>query len=120
MHRVIFLVAVMFSAFAGKGDDAVGIVRVDAGTNGVVEAEMPFDAVDGNGPSDFISGFFMGDGSIFSDRLYRFPLSTNDYPLTTNACPDETDDYAFYSYGAQYHGVRNTQYHGVPWYSCKE
>ncbi len=34
----------MLSAFA---DDAVGVMSIDAGTNGVVEAEMPFDAVDG-------------------------------------------------------------------------
>lgn len=38
--------ATMLSAFA---DDAVGVMSIDAGTNGVVEAEMPFDAVDGNG-----------------------------------------------------------------------
>ena len=36
----------MLSAFA---DYAVGVMSIDAGTNGVVEAEMPFDAVDGNG-----------------------------------------------------------------------
>jgi len=106
MHRVIFLVAVMFSALAGKGDDAVGIVHVDAGTNGVVETAMPFDAVPYGGaeascgPASFISGLFLGDGSIFSDRLYRFPLSTNDYSLTTNDYPLSTNDYAFYSDGA--------------------
>ena len=61
-HRFVFAAAAAFFALAGKGNDAVGIVRVDAGTNGVVEAEMPFDAVVGDGPSDFISGFFMGDG----------------------------------------------------------
>ena len=47
-HRFVFAAAA-FLAFAGKGDDAVGVMSIDAGTNGVVEAEMPFDAVDGNG-----------------------------------------------------------------------
>lgn len=60
-HRFVFAAAA-FLSFAGKGDDAVGVMSIDAGTNGVVEAEMPFDAVDGNRSSDFISGFFMGDG----------------------------------------------------------
>ena len=52
-HRFAFAVAAAFFAFAGKGDDAVGVMSIDAGTNGVVEAEMPFDAVDGNGPASF-------------------------------------------------------------------
>ena len=47
-HRFVFAAAA-FLALAGKGDDAVGVMSIDAGTNGVVEAEMPFDAVDGNG-----------------------------------------------------------------------
>ena len=90
-HRFVFAAAAAFFALAGKGDDAVGVMSIDAGTNGVVEAEMPFDAVDGNGPSDFISGFFMGDGSIFSDRLYRFPADSGNEP---------TPDFGFQSSNA--------------------
>ena len=52
-HRIAFAFAAAFLALAGKSDDAVGVMRIDAGTNGVVEAEMPFDAVDGNGPASF-------------------------------------------------------------------
>ena len=48
-HRFVFAAAAAFFALAGKGNDAVGVMSIDAGTNGVVEAEMPFDAVDGNG-----------------------------------------------------------------------
>ena len=40
----------MLSAFA---DDAVGVMSIDAGTNGIVEAEMPFNAFGGNGPASF-------------------------------------------------------------------
>ena len=50
-HRFVFAAAA-FLALAGKGD-AVGVMSIDAGTNGIVEAEMPFDAVDGNGPASF-------------------------------------------------------------------
>ena len=41
------------SSFA---DDAVGLVRVDAGTNGVVETEMPFSPIDDSGPLGYVSG----------------------------------------------------------------
>jgi hypothetical protein len=98
-HKFAFAVAVACLALAGTGDDAVGVLRVDTDTNNIVAVEMPFDAIAGNGelgtgigPANFISGTFMGDGSIFSDRLYRFPLTTNDYALTTN-------NYAFYTDG---------------------
>jgi hypothetical protein len=52
-HRFVFAAAAAFLALAGKGDDAVGVMSIDAGTNGIVEAEMPFDAVDGNRPTSF-------------------------------------------------------------------
>ena len=96
-HRIafVFAAAAAFFALAGKGDDAVGVMSIDAGTNGVVEAAMPFNAVDGNGPSDFISGFFMGDGSIFSDRLYRFPADSGNEPV-----PD------FEYYGVRPHSIK--------------
>ncbi len=41
-HRIAFLVAVALIAFVGRGDDTAGIMRIDAGANEVVEAEMPF------------------------------------------------------------------------------
>ena len=50
-HRIAFAAAAAFFAFAGKGDDAVGVMSIDAGTNGIVEAEMPFNAFGGNGPA---------------------------------------------------------------------
>ena len=34
-HRFAFAVAAAFIVFAGKGIDAVGVMRIDAGTNGV-------------------------------------------------------------------------------------
>ena len=52
-HRFVFAAAAAFLAFAGKGDDAVGVMSIDAGTNGIVEAEMPFNAFGGNGPASF-------------------------------------------------------------------
>ena len=52
-------------------DDAVGLVRVDAGTNGVVETEMPFSPIGDSGPIGYVSGAFLGDGGEFSDQLFR-------------------------------------------------
>ena len=52
-HRFVFAAAAAFLSFAGKGDDAVGVMSIDAGTNGIVEAEMPFNAFGGNGPASF-------------------------------------------------------------------
>jgi hypothetical protein len=63
-------------------DDAVGVSRFDAGTNGVVEVEMPFAPMAGNGPAAFISGPFAGDGGEMSDRLYMLGADSG---ATTNA-----------------------------------
>ncbi len=52
------------------GDDAVGLGKTYAGTNGVAEVEFSFLALGEGHPADFISGNFMGDGGAFSDRLY--------------------------------------------------
>jgi hypothetical protein len=52
-HKFAFAVAVACLALVGKGDDAVGVMSIDAGTNGIVEAEMPFNAFGGNGPASF-------------------------------------------------------------------
>jgi hypothetical protein len=53
-------------------------LRVDTDTNNIVAVEMLFDAIAGNGelgtgigPANFNSGTFLGDGSIFSDRLFE-------------------------------------------------
>jgi len=95
-HILFFALATI--AGISFADDAAGVLRIDAGTNGVVETAMPFDAIagngesgTGNGPGDFISGGFMGDGSAFSDRLYRIPAADwnwqpSDFgPQTSNA-----------------------------------
>jgi hypothetical protein len=52
-HKFAFAVSAAFLALAGKCDDAVGVMSIDAGTNGIVEAEMPFNAFGGNGPASF-------------------------------------------------------------------
>ena len=52
-HRFVFAAAAAFLALSGKCDDAVGVMSIDAGTNGIVEAEMPFNAFGGNGPASF-------------------------------------------------------------------
>ena len=79
------LTAFAVAALAGAtaiADDVVGVMKVDAGTNGVVEFEMPFSAMSGTGPSGYVSGAFLGDGGEFSDRLFRFDAATG---LATNA-----------------------------------
>ena len=42
-HKFAFVVAVAFLALAGKGDDAVGVLRVDTDTNNIV-ARWQYDA----------------------------------------------------------------------------
>ena len=69
-------------AACALADDAVGLVRVDAGTNGVVETEMPFSPIGDSGPIGYVSGAFLGDGGEFSDQLFRYDASTGE---TTNA-----------------------------------
>ena len=52
--------AVFLLTHIALADDAVGLVRVDAGTNGVVETEMPFSPIGDSGPvrgSTRIRGF---------------------------------------------------------------
>ena len=64
-------VAMLLLAHGAPADDAVGVVRVDAGTNGVVQAVMPFAPMDDVGPAGYVSGAFLGDGGPLSDRLFR-------------------------------------------------
>lgn len=64
-----FLIA--FSSLNSYADDVVGVMRVDAGTNGLVEVQMPFNPLDDGGLEGYIAGLFVGDGGDFSDRIYR-------------------------------------------------
>ena len=66
------LICLFVLAFAGysRADDVVGVMRVDANTNGLVEVEMPFEPMGNTGPSGFVAGLFMGDGSLSSDLLF--------------------------------------------------
>ena len=42
-HRFVFAAAAAFLPFAGKGDDAVGVMSIDAGTNGSIVTNAVFD-----------------------------------------------------------------------------
>ena len=66
------LICLLVLAFAGysRADDVVGVVRIDANTNGLVEVEMPFEPMGNTGPSGFVAGLFMGNGSLSSDSLF--------------------------------------------------
>ena len=65
-----------------RADDAAGLLRVDAGTNGLVEVEMPFAPLGDQGPGGYVSGLFLGDGGVLSDLLFRRDAATGG---TTNA-----------------------------------
>ncbi len=82
MVAAILTVAAVMLVHAALADDAVGLVRVDAGTNGLVEAEMPFSPIGDYGPIGYVSGAFLGDGGEFPDQLFRYDASTGE---TTNA-----------------------------------
>ena len=82
MVAAILTVAAVMLVHAALADDAVGLVRVDAGTNGLVETEMPFSPIGDSGPLGYASGAFLGDGGEFSDQLFRYDASTGE---TTNA-----------------------------------
>ena len=81
-YKTISFALLATLATSSLADDAVGLVRVDAGTNGVVETEMPFSPIGDSGPIGYVSGAFLGDGGEFSDRLFRYDASTGE---TTNA-----------------------------------
>ena len=63
------VLAVFLFVHIAIADDAVGLVRVDAGTNGLAEVVMPFAPMEESGPAGFLSGAFEGDGGEFSDTL---------------------------------------------------
>ncbi len=81
MHRIAASLArggfVFFGivAIPAIGDDAVGIARVETGTNAVTAVEMPFEPLGEGHPADFISGDFAGDGGVDSDMLHRLSAS---------------------------------------------
>ena len=81
-YKTISFALLTTLATSSLADDAVGLVRVDAGTNGVVETEMPFSPIGDSGPLGYVSGAFLGDGGEFSDQLFRYDASTGE---TTNA-----------------------------------
>jgi len=81
-YKTISFALLATLATSSLADDAVGLVRVDAGTNGVVETEMPFSPIGDSGPLGYVSGAFLGDGGEFSDQLFRYDASTGE---TTNA-----------------------------------
>ena len=56
-------------------DDTVGVMRVEAGTNGLVEVDMPFAPMSDVGPLGYVAGLFCGYGGEFSDILFRHPSS---------------------------------------------
>lgn len=59
-------------------DDTVGVMRVEAGTNGLVEVDMPFAPMSDVGPLGYVAGLFCGDGGEFSDMLFRQDALTGD------------------------------------------
>lgn len=102
MHRIaaslarggfVFLELVAIPAI---GDDAVGVARVETGTNAVTAVEMPFEPLGEGHPADFISGDFAGDGGADSDMIHRLAVSNGG---VTNAvyCNGEWLDPVTYS-----------------------
>ena len=81
-NAAAFLVAASVLASGAFADDAVGVLHVDAGTNGVAEVDMPFAPMSDIGPLGYVSGLFCGDGGAFSDRLFLRNPATGE---TTNA-----------------------------------
>jgi len=68
------------SCFRLMADDAAGLMRVAAASNGVAAVAMPFLPFGDGTPDGFLSGLFAGDGGEASDRLYR--ISSSDGTFT--------------------------------------
>ena len=85
-NRGFLLLFALFSAILASvssvADDLAGVMSVDAGTNGVVEFEMPFAPMEPIGPQGYVSGIFSGDGGEYSDRLFKYDSVSG---LLTNA-----------------------------------
>ena len=75
-NRGFLLLFALFNAILASvssvADDLAGVMSVDAGTNGVVEFEMPFAPMEPIGPQGYVSGIFLGDGGDYSDRLFKY------------------------------------------------
>ena len=88
-NRWFLLLFALFSAILASvtsvADDLAGVMSVEAGTNGVVEFEMPFAPMEPIGPQGYVSGIFSGDGGEYSDRLFKYDSVSG---LLTNAVWD--------------------------------
>ena len=72
---LLFSAALVYQASA---DDAVGIRRIDVGTNSTVEIVMPFSPLHNSGPDGYLAGSFFGDGTDISDCLSFYDLETGE------------------------------------------
>ena len=72
---LLFSAALVYQASA---DDAVGIRRIDVGTNSTVEIVMPFSPLYNSGPDGYLAGSFFGDGTDISDCLSFYDLETGE------------------------------------------
>lgn len=72
---MLFSAALVYQASA---DDAVGIRRIDVGTNSTVEIVMPFSPLHNSGPDGYLAGSFFGDGTDISDCLSFYDLETGE------------------------------------------
>ena len=63
-------------------DDAAGVIGLHVVSNEDVAVVLPFAPFGDATPDAFLSGDFMGDGNLFSDRLYRLQAFDSTY---TNA-----------------------------------
>ena len=97
----VSLICLFALAYAGysRADDVVGAMRVDANTNGLVEVEMPFEPMGNTGPSGFVAGLFMGDGSLSSDLLFCRSAGSG---VLTNAVWNWKMDFIFNKKGLYY------------------
>ena len=71
MKIIVRVLALLFATLdaCALADDAVGVMRVDVGTNALVGATMPFAPLSDSGPLGYVSGPVAGDGGESSDRI---------------------------------------------------
>jgi len=81
--KIIFsFLAAVIGSFCVQADDVAGLMRVESDTNGEATVEMPFTPFGDRTIPTFLSGTFLGDGGVGSDRLWRIALQDG---ATTNA-----------------------------------
>ena len=101
-NRGFLLLFALFSAILASvssvADDLAGVMSVDAGTNGVVEFEMPFAPMEPIGPQGYVSGIFLGDGGELGHEASHKFHDTQDYYYMY----DEKKIYDAYSWGMIY------------------